>query len=199
MQRSMTHAEKYDYSVSFHGVGYSNTKNCPDVGGCTQIAIFERNGSLENETPPESGTKRSFTEQLSVDFPFFENSDLTESQILDIIVIHVKSKFSKEILWKPNIPKTGFQFKLDEIWDILEVRQVCKTLDRLNQVILLDNLFKRIDYSTFECLFECDAPDLVQVEEKLDLPFEELRINSSEVEFKEWGEAIIKDSKEIGW
>ena len=203
--RSSKVAQSYEYDVSFHNVGYFVNKNGSDVGGCTQVAIFKRlvanekseNGELENS---------SYKLMSSIDYPYFQESNFTETDILDAIVEHAKAIFKKEIQWRPEISADSFKITLNEIWNILQVRQMCKRFEHLERIVSSDSglkLFKRISDNRLECLFEIPsvAVKLLHHNDEKDLPpFEELCINKSdEGSFDGWGQPESDLLVKSGW
>jgi hypothetical protein len=188
-------------------VGQAICRTEPDVGGCTQFAIFTRS-SLEDSCLIEPQNNTNYKLISVIDYPFFEEVDFSDSVIVDSIFGHCKEIFRKEALWKPEISGHGFQLDLKQLWDILEIRQKCKTFGKLQNVISSEvgaRIFIPVDNHTIACDFDIantrkEIPNSDVVEEIAH--FKEMCINSTEGGFEGWGNPNLDDLKSentTGW
>lgn len=195
-------AKTYGYTVSFDTVGQFFAKKESEVGGCSQFAMFNRSGHVDDSsiiTSNESQNDMAFKLISCIDYPFFEEFDFSDGVIVDSIFDHCKEIFRKEALWKKEMSAVGFQLDLKEIWDILEIRQKCKTFDKLQRVISSESgarVFNRIGTNRIAC--DLDIPittkETSEVVDELE-PFEELCINSTHGAFEGWGIPNPEDLK----
>ncbi|CAG8609202.1 6603_t:CDS:2 [Cetraspora pellucida] len=151
-------AAKYNYSVEYTGVGTLKDSD-PTVGFATQIAIFRDLRSDDNPLLSDFG---SYDHIDQIVFPIYDEPDKSTSEILE--VIHYYMKF----LCNPVVSELEQQqkkncVKIDYLWDIHRIRQLCKTRD---------NLLEILDYSTDFTLLNADEV-LAHVEYKLDSPKKE--------------------------
>ncbi|KAJ3045841.1 Small RNA 2'-O-methyltransferase [Rhizophlyctis rosea] len=139
-------ASKYNYTVSFTGVGLLSTPTKhPDVGHCTQIAIFTRIDTQPPSPLPTIGTPYRY--HSTITFPYFTETGFTNKDIIDEAVERTRYlvynelddrrnrdvKNGDEDLGKgpPQARAGEIMLPLEKYWNILRIRQICKKLDRL--------------------------------------------------------------------
>ncbi|CAG8688524.1 15810_t:CDS:1, partial [Racocetra fulgida] len=148
-------AAKYNYSVEYTGVGTLKDSD-PAVGFATQIAIFR---DLRPDDKPLLSDFGSYGHIDQVVFPIYDEPDKSTSEILE--VIHYYMKF----LCNPVVSELEGQrkkncIKIDYLWDIHRIRQLCKTRDKLLEIL---------DSSADFTLLNADEV-LAHIEYKLDSP-----------------------------
>lgn len=195
MNWSLHVARLYDYKVTFHSIGYSMSKSELDVGGCTQIAVFKTSSQSNEYEKCNLNVEESYQHISTIEYPYFEENNFTEIDIVDAIVCYCKDRYRKEILWKPEMSLERFQIGMKEVWDNLEIRQKCKTYERLEWAIRTESgtgKFKSVNDDKIECLFDIPflhSESFTLHETSEIIPFEELCINSTDVVFEGWGQA----------
>jgi hypothetical protein len=201
-------AQLYNYTVSFDTVGQAVSRKEPDVGGCTQFAIFTKL-NLEDSCLIETENNTAFEIISIIDYPFFEETNFSDGVIVDSIFCHCKEIFRKETLWKPEISGFGFQIDLKQLWDILDIRQKCKTFDNLQSVISSEvgaRIFNQVDNYTIACDFEVNNTKKKEISSSDVVGeiahFKDICINSTDGEFEGWGTPNLHDAtaeNTTGW
>ncbi|CAG8612058.1 16787_t:CDS:1 [Acaulospora colombiana] len=119
---------KYNYSVEYTGVGRLKDSD-PAVGFATQIAIFR---DLQPETKPSVTNFGSYEHLERIVFPFYDEPEKSVPEILDVIHYYM------QYICNPVVQLSGIKpnhVKTDDLWGIHKIRQLCKSRDRLREVI----------------------------------------------------------------
>ncbi|TPX56598.1 hypothetical protein PhCBS80983_g04427 [Powellomyces hirtus] len=148
-------AAEYNYSVRFTGVGIltSGLGNEGVVGQCTQVAIFERLDISPNHiaaAPPKTPQHTTPYKHLGkIEFPYFTETGFTSADVLRELKERIPSlvwndwhsrwadarAVDKKAL-EPAWPVAGeITLPVDELWNILRIRQLCKRRDRLVELL----------------------------------------------------------------
>ncbi|RIB16067.1 hypothetical protein C2G38_2247260 [Gigaspora rosea] len=149
-------AAKYNYSVEYSGVGTLKDSD-PSVGCATQIAIFR---DLRPDDKPLLSRLGSYDHIDKIEFPIYDEPDKSTSEILE--VIHYYMKFLCNPVKELEQLKKNC-VKIDYLWDIHRIRQLCKTRN---------NLLEVLDSSTDFTLLNVDEV-LAHIEYKIDSPSKE--------------------------
>ncbi|KAJ2481773.1 hypothetical protein IWW56_001487 [Coemansia sp. RSA 2131] len=117
-------ASKYGYTVEIRGIGLSMRNpiaSFEPYGGCTQMAVFTRNAA-DSTTHFDVVTGSPPRLHASAEYPVF-----TQPQLNSIALRSLVRKFALDIC---NAQQA---FQLDELWDILEIKQQfkrCRMLEK---------------------------------------------------------------------
>nr|CAG8447432.1 4008_t:CDS:2 [Entrophospora candida] len=122
-------ASKYNYSVEFTGVGRLKTSD-PAVGFATQIAIFK--DLLTGSKPMLSTFDRKYEHVKHIEFPFYEEPEKSVPEILEVIHYYMKYLYENQV-------------NLSELWNIHRIRQLCKSKDKLRDIISTCDDFTLLD------------------------------------------------------
>nr|KAJ3421335.1 Small RNA 2'-O-methyltransferase [Polyrhizophydium stewartii] len=142
-------AGEFGYSVEFHGIGRLPPSDNPapdtsDTGACTQAAVFTRHddpASIKMRSDALVGwldpNEDPYELQLfsTTEFPYFEQDGFSD----DVIVAELRHCVEYAVRLAPDkagsaIP-AGTVVPLDHIWDLLQIRQLCKRLPRLVEAL----------------------------------------------------------------
>ncbi|RIA86259.1 S-adenosyl-L-methionine-dependent methyltransferase [Glomus cerebriforme] len=127
-------AEKYNYSVEYTGVGKIKDGD-PAVGTVTQIAIFR---DLNPSSKPLLASFGTYKHIENIVFPYYDEPDKTYEEILTVIHHYLQYLCNRIIDYKDEESKQQYEpnrIKIEEIWDIHKIRQLCKTKDKLCDVL----------------------------------------------------------------
>ncbi|KAJ3144266.1 Small RNA 2'-O-methyltransferase [Geranomyces variabilis] len=151
-----TAAAEYGYAVRFMGVGTlaSGLGNEHIVGQCSQVAVFTRLPDLErplngrSSFPPEPASL-PYKHHGSIQYPYFAQTGFSNADIVaelrhltPVLVWNdwhsrcadLRAEGSSiSAAWKDSDGTHGIP--LDAFWNILRVRQLCKTHDRFLDVL----------------------------------------------------------------
>ncbi|KAJ2182136.1 hypothetical protein GGF45_001070 [Coemansia sp. RSA 551] len=117
-------ADKYGYTVAIRGIGLSMRNpiaGFDSYGGCTQMAVFTRN-AVDSTTHSDVVTGSPPRLYASTEYPAF-----TQPQLSSIALQKLVRKFALDIC------NTQHAFQLDDLWDILEIKQQfkrCRALEK---------------------------------------------------------------------
>ncbi|CAI2182006.1 4458_t:CDS:2 [Funneliformis geosporum] len=134
-------AAKYNYSVEFTGVGTIKDGD-PTVGTATQIAIFR---DLNPSSKPLLTSFGTYNHIKTIEFPFYDEPEKSTEEILSklhyylqFLCNRVLDSYTSDV----EVVKSSRQQKYDsnhirvqEIWDIHEMRQLCKTKYKLLDIL----------------------------------------------------------------
>ncbi|EXX74783.1 hypothetical protein RirG_047940 [Rhizophagus irregularis DAOM 197198w] len=127
-------AKKYNYSVEYTGVGKLKYGD-PAVGNVTQIAIFR---DLNPSSKPLLSSFDTYEHIEKIDFPYYNEPDKSYEEILETIHYYLQFLCNR-IIDTTNIKNDQQhepnRIKIEEIWDIHRIRQLCKTKDKLRDVL----------------------------------------------------------------
>ncbi|RUS16635.1 hypothetical protein BC937DRAFT_90974 [Endogone sp. FLAS-F59071] len=121
-------AAEYNYSLSFTGVGSLKHAD-PNVGRCTQVAVFT---NLNPESPPRHN---SFTDEYElvehINFPYYDAPRASSEAALERVHYYMKYFIPEERTEneRPHV------VEIQDLWNVLEIRQVCKTREWLLEVL----------------------------------------------------------------
>ncbi|CAJ0883726.1 12229_t:CDS:2 [Entrophospora sp. SA101] len=147
-------ASKYNYSVEFTGVGRLKTSD-PAVGFATQIAIFK--DLLPGSKPMLSTFDRKYEHVKHIVFPFYEEPEKSVPEILEVIHYYMKYLCNKIKYYfsdddddyynvdSENGKLDENQVNLNELWNIHRIRQLCKSKDKLRDIISTCDDFTLLD------------------------------------------------------
>ncbi|CAG8733498.1 1454_t:CDS:2, partial [Acaulospora morrowiae] len=119
---------KYNYSVEYTGVGKLKDSD-PAVGFATQIAIFR---DLQPEAKPIKTKFGSYEHVEKIIFPFYDEPDKNIAEILDVIHYYMQYLCNPVISYDET---KRSHFRIDDLWSIHQIRLLCKSRDRLREVI----------------------------------------------------------------
>ncbi|CAG8752049.1 25718_t:CDS:2 [Gigaspora margarita] len=124
-------AAKYNYSVEYSGVGTLKDSD-PAVGCATQIAIFR---DLRPDDKPLLSRLGSYDHIDKIEFPIYDEPDKSTSEILEVIHYYMQFLCNpvKELEQQKELKKNCV--KIDYLWDIHRIRQLCKTRNHLLEVL----------------------------------------------------------------
>ncbi|GBC01298.1 hypothetical protein RclHR1_04130014 [Rhizophagus clarus] len=126
-------AKKYNYSVEYTGVGKLKDGD-PAVGNVTQIAIFR---DLNPSSKPLLSSFDSYEHIEKIVFPYYNEPDKSYEEILEVIHYYLQFLCNRIIdttIYK-NEQHDPKRIKIEEIWDIHRIRQLCKSKDKLCDIL----------------------------------------------------------------
>lgn len=135
--------------MRFEGVGLLASR--PDdvsVGHCTQVAIFTREDlhTEEHRETQSAAVEGLYKHLAKIEYPYFSETGFTDEEI--VMELKDKTPAMVQIEWYtenldakqlklPDVPwptKDKMILPIDRYWRNLRVRQLCKSLNRLEEV-----------------------------------------------------------------
>ncbi|CAG8557016.1 17376_t:CDS:2 [Funneliformis caledonium] len=134
-------AEKYNYSVEFTGVGTIKDGD-PAIGTATQIAIFR---DLNPSSKPLFATFGEYNLVKTIEFPYYNEPEKSTEEILSrlhyylqFLCNRVLDGYTNDDADDKRTRREKFEsnrIRVEEIWDIHEMRQLCQTQNKLLDVL----------------------------------------------------------------
>ncbi|KAI9096063.1 hypothetical protein DFS34DRAFT_623807 [Phlyctochytrium arcticum] len=176
-------ANQYGYNVTFDGVGTFAGEELDEFGHCSQVAIFVRDDELSQFPVSMEHTPWSHVKDIS--FPFFEE-EFSPSEILEELqecaitlvwnvfhsMVQEAGKGRPPPVWKS---KGEWILDISQFWGLLRVRQICKYVEYLKEVLALPEASERFEYNigTNKVRLLFDIPnDALEFDDDDDLPVE---------------------------
>ncbi|KAG0329728.1 Small RNA 2'-O-methyltransferase [Podila humilis] len=162
-----TAAQKYDYTVSFAGVGWLPQQD-PAVGCCTQIAILKQvDPVLSTPCPPANGSSLPYSLHSSIDYPVYRTIH-TDEEILPFLhetIAHIRPRLpipedDVYSYWdhisgsdspRPSDNETEpvnteqivlGRLPLESLWSISKARQLCRSRSTMIAILHSSSLVK---------------------------------------------------------
>ncbi|CAG8489058.1 19205_t:CDS:2 [Rhizophagus irregularis] len=126
--------QERNFKNEYTGVGKLKYGD-PAVGNVTQIAIFR---DLNPSSKPLLSSFDTYEHIEKIDFPYYNEPDKSYEEILETIHYYLQFLCNR-IIDTTNIKNDQQhepnRIKIEEIWDIHRIRQLCKTKDKLRDVL----------------------------------------------------------------
>lgn len=184
--RCRTGAQLYNYDTTFYGIGLMDCHkdSVPASGHCTQACLFIRRSDHPPPRTPLRGMAHRLLKRI--EFPYYNKPPLPESEILKEIETYLAaicrtdiddttsiqqrtmewctdwSNIDEELLASPVIKSSKLytrvpqRFPVSILWDILRIRQICQTKERMIHLLTAHPKYYQLDdddlvvYKAFE-------------------------------------------------